>query len=49
MVRSLELLPRQQHAGHPPCVLHAGELGADLLGQLHRDAVVTVRRDWPYM
>ena len=40
---ALELLAGQLHAGHPPGVLHAGQVGADLLGQLDGDAVVTAR------
>lgn len=40
---AFELLAGQLHAGHPPGVLHAGQVGADLLGKLHGDAVVTRR------
>ena len=43
--RPFELLAGQLHAGHPPGVLHAGEVGTDLLGELDGDAVVAVGRD----
>ena len=42
---AFELLAGQLHAGHPPGVLHAGQVGTDLLGELDGDAVVTVGRD----
>lgn len=42
---ALQLLAGELHAGHPPGVLHAGEIGAHLLGELHRDAVVPGGRD----
>jgi hypothetical protein len=37
---ALELLAGELHARHPPRVLHAGQVGAHVLGQLHCDAVV---------
>src|SRR5690606_5949411 len=42
---ALELLAGKQDAGHPPGVLHTGEVGTDLLGQLDGDAVMAVRGD----
>jgi hypothetical protein len=40
---ALQRLARQLHAGHPPRVVHTGQVGPDLLGQLHGDALVPLR------